>query len=299
MSTTWKQVVLDVADAWREANDSTAKIPVGELPNKVKEGGENIDPELTTLESTLQEILEILPFKGAMAEGKYAWKKSEYAGFSVETTGTQPITLKLASELGDLSKVDISFFTDWVFKLPGTASLKINGDGTCDYTNVANTTAYSCAYNQNTQTLTINNNITSSVKWELYSYSVKYVVVIGNDENAYPNGGIQDGYWYELLEEIIEPINYGTVTLSAKSPSILVNHRLKKVPSAAYLIDVRGISNTASSSYANLNGNVYYKNSSNALTINSGDYLDMNIDTVTFKSSSQNYGVGTYHWLAI
>jgi hypothetical protein len=75
MSTTWKQVVLDVADAWREANDSTAKIPVGELPNKVKEGGENIDPELTTLESTLQEILEILPFKGAMASGQYVWKK--------------------------------------------------------------------------------------------------------------------------------------------------------------------------------------------------------------------------------
>lgn len=75
MSTTWKQVVLDVADAWREANDSTAKIPVGQLPNKVKEGGENIDPELTTLESTLQEILEILPFKGAMASGQYVWKK--------------------------------------------------------------------------------------------------------------------------------------------------------------------------------------------------------------------------------
>lgn len=75
MSTTWKQVVLDVADAWREANDSTAKIPVGQLPNKVKEGGENIDPEMTTLEGTLQEILEILPFKGAMASGQYVWKK--------------------------------------------------------------------------------------------------------------------------------------------------------------------------------------------------------------------------------
>ena len=38
MSTTWKQVVLDTADAVREANGSTAKIPVGQLADKVRAG---------------------------------------------------------------------------------------------------------------------------------------------------------------------------------------------------------------------------------------------------------------------
>lgn len=38
MATTWKQVVYDVADAYREADGSTAKIPVGQLADKVREG---------------------------------------------------------------------------------------------------------------------------------------------------------------------------------------------------------------------------------------------------------------------
>ena len=37
-NTTWKQVVYDVADAYREANDSTERIPVGQLADKVREG---------------------------------------------------------------------------------------------------------------------------------------------------------------------------------------------------------------------------------------------------------------------
>ena len=36
--TTWKQVVYDIADAYREADGSTAKIPVGQLADKVREG---------------------------------------------------------------------------------------------------------------------------------------------------------------------------------------------------------------------------------------------------------------------
>ena len=37
-TTTWKQVVLDTADAYREANGTTDKIPVGELADKVRAG---------------------------------------------------------------------------------------------------------------------------------------------------------------------------------------------------------------------------------------------------------------------
>lgn len=36
--TTWKQVVLDVADAYREASDTTEKIPVSSLADKVRAG---------------------------------------------------------------------------------------------------------------------------------------------------------------------------------------------------------------------------------------------------------------------
>ena len=36
---------------------------------------ENLEVPLTDLETTLQEVLNILPFKGAMVEGQYVWKK--------------------------------------------------------------------------------------------------------------------------------------------------------------------------------------------------------------------------------
>jgi hypothetical protein len=37
-NTTWKQVVYDTADAYREANGTTDKIPVGQLAEKVRAG---------------------------------------------------------------------------------------------------------------------------------------------------------------------------------------------------------------------------------------------------------------------
>ena len=99
--TTWKQVVLDTAEAYREATQTTSKIPVGQLASKIREGaGENLDDELNELDGTLQQILDILPFKGFRNSGQYVWKKSlpmirlpegyteiEY----IETTGTQYI----------------------------------------------------------------------------------------------------------------------------------------------------------------------------------------------------------------
>lgn len=204
MSTTWKQVVLDVADAWREANDSTAKIPVGELPNKVKEGGENIDPELTTLEGTLQEILDILPFKGAMASGQYVWKK-------------------LTAEGGE--------FLDYV---------------------------------------------------------------VSNDAEAYPDGGMRDGFYYELFEEGGNA-EYGEVVLTAASPSITISHSLKQIPAHVGLIkkDLKRVLNLT---WAIVDENLQVMGSS----YTSYDYTTTPTKTeesVTFAAvGSYKFAATTYVW---
>lgn len=112
--TTWKQVVLDTADAYREANGTTEKIPVGQLADKVRAGagtpyeGDNpltigqagfTFPAKTLLKDGLQiingvngedltdtaadqttavtELLKMVNRKIAMnnGEGQYVWKK--------------------------------------------------------------------------------------------------------------------------------------------------------------------------------------------------------------------------------
>lgn len=201
MSTTWKQVVLDVADAWREANDSTAKIPVGELPNKVKEGGENIDPEMTTLEGTLQEILEILPFKGFQNSGQYVWEKYEYniITFTQLTSGTT-ITIKVESTTTDLSKVDESFFTGikgtyatggtaYPFEFVGNSQISLSGSNA------------SFTYNPSTQVLTVASQISVICTWAADTATRFIDYVVSNDADAYPSGGELDGYWYKKTEK--------------------------------------------------------------------------------------------------
>ena len=64
--TTWKQVVYDTADAYREATGTTDKIPVGELADRVRQGGggkEDLDAELTLQETLLAEQVELLEGK--------------------------------------------------------------------------------------------------------------------------------------------------------------------------------------------------------------------------------------------
>lgn len=211
-------------------------------------GGEDLQSTAEAQTLVVENLLKMVNRKVAenRGEGQYVWKKSEYAGFSVETTGKQPITLKVTSELGDLSKVDISFFADWVFSLPAPASIKIKGDGTCEYVNAAGTTAYSCSYNPSTQTLTINNNITSSSTWKLSSYKVDYALVVSDDATAYPDGGIKDGYYYEPFEEgidfsktAVKKIAVDKFTLAADtagSSGIKINHSLGELPRAAVII---------------------------------------------------------------
>ena len=70
--TTWKQVVYDTADAYREATGTTDKIPVGELANRVREGGgkEDLEAELTLQETLLVE-------QSALLEGKAVYDVQE------------------------------------------------------------------------------------------------------------------------------------------------------------------------------------------------------------------------------
>lgn len=113
-NTTWKQVVLDTADAYREANGTTDKIPVGQLADKVRAGagtpyegdnpltigqsgftfpaktllkdglqiingvnGEDLTDTVADQTTAVEELMKMVSRKIAMnnGEGQYVWKK--------------------------------------------------------------------------------------------------------------------------------------------------------------------------------------------------------------------------------
>ena len=113
-NTTWKQVVLDTADAYREANGTTNKIPVGQLADKVRAGagtpyegdnpltigqagftfpaktllkdglqiingvnGEDLTDTAADQTTAVEDLLRMVNRKIAMnnGEGQYVWKK--------------------------------------------------------------------------------------------------------------------------------------------------------------------------------------------------------------------------------
>ena len=61
--------------------------------------------------------------------------------------------------------------------------------------------------------------------------------VVSDSETAYPDGGLQDGYWYEKVVEGIPGIDFGTVTPTSSSlKQITINHALGIKPSYAVIL---------------------------------------------------------------
>ena len=121
--------------------------------------------------------------------------------------------------------------------------------------------------------------------------------VVNSDPTAYPDGGTQDGYWYERMNEGVSGIDYGIVTLTATQKTIDVTHNLNKIPSHVILVPITIQYGTNSGTYINVDGTVGYKSSTfgkNTVT-----------NTVTTNSISFNrygtysYQVGTFFWCAL
>ena len=61
--------------------------------------------------------------------------------------------------------------------------------------------------------------------------------VVSDQSTAYPDGGLQDGYWYEKVVEGIPGIDFGTVTPTSSSlKQITINHALGIKPSYAVIL---------------------------------------------------------------
>ena len=180
--TTWKQVVLDTADAYREANGSIEKIPVGSLADKVR------------------------------------------AGAGTPYTGDNPLTIGQAG-----------------FTFPAKTLLKdglqivngVNGEDLTD-TVADQTTAVEELMKMVSRKIAMNNGEGQYVWKKLTAEGGDFIdFVVSADTGAYPNGGTQDGYWYELVD--LNPVTHEIVSVpSMKYRSSHTIYSTIKNPTGVY-----------------------------------------------------------------
>lgn len=178
----------------------------------------------------------------------------------------------------------------------------MTSDGTLGYYDKVNNVLYT---NQGTGSFTFGADST-----EFLDY------VVSDDPTAYPDGGMQDGYWYEKVSEITG-IDYGEVTLTSAAAEITINHNLKVKPKYCLLLPKGGgvtlksnttfgfmqhspLANNASGTALQIIKLVY----TSALSIQTEPSLgSFTSDEYTVKfpahGTSQKWGVGRYQWVVI
>ena len=123
--------------------------------------------------------------------------------------------------------------------------------------------------------------------------------VVSDSPTAYPDGGEQGGYWYELFDLKSFGIDFGEVTLASSAASVTVSHNLGVVPSWVALIP-KSLATTNSSSLFNINGKTAYSAmSSNPLIHVESAANTLSAEEITFATHSNPFAATGYYWFAL
>lgn len=267
-------------------------------------------------------------------EGQYVWKKCEaegYYSYNLVQAGGNNKSMQVVDAVGfDTHSVDITFFTGstgGIIESEGSSyDCWIATDGVFQSAPVGSSTVSSCpiTYDPTTAQITF-------ADWTVNTWTVTKGMAIGektlvgyvtaDDEGSYPDGGVQDGYWYELFDpttliadnirkgvdiwgvigtmsEGVSGIDFGTVNVTAERANITVSHNLGKVPT--YVAIMLGVAET------NYSGYRVFINDYHALNYSSGssiaDYVakkTANSITFPFGGNFDKFKIAKYYWIAI
>ena len=273
-------------------------------------GGEDLQSTAEEQTATVASLMAMVKRKVSenRGEGEYVWKKYEFYNITAEEISYSPVVFKVSAEVGDLSKVDETFFDGWTLTRSTGAYHILYGDGTArrvGSTGTASNVAWS--YNPNNQTINIDYSWGSASTATTVQYNIpqEYIsFAVSDDSMAYPNGGKKDGYWYEPYyggDNATKIVDCGEVTIpTGTTAPLVIEHSLDAVPSFAALMStplkLRG------STYGTININGYnYRDVSGftafEVTVNKTD------KTVEFylngSETSYNFPGGTYKWFVV
>lgn len=229
----------------------------------VRGGGgatENLEAPLTELESTLQEILEVLPFKGFQNSGQYVWKKCiapQYPPltFKLISSANGVSTIQVSSNIVDLSTKDSSFFVGYSGNLPSgsnphTVTFTSSNSVHIVYS-ASSKLDVAFTYNPLTAQIVINNawagtpsDVFSKGEDSVFE-TVSYLV--SDNAETYPDCSLgDDGFWYELVQAGVDlsVVGLSQVAVDVFTPSstipmtTAVSHSLGVMPRAALLLNM-------------------------------------------------------------
>ena len=240
------------------------------------------------------------------SEGQYVWKKYEFYNITAVETSYAPVVFKVTAEVGDLSKVDETFFDGWTLTRSTGAYHILYGDGTGRRVGSTGTASnITWTYNPNEQTININYSWSSASSSTTVQYNIPPAYIsfaVSDDSMAYPNGGKKDGYWYELYyggDSAVKIIDFGEITIpTGTTAPLVIEHSLDAVPSFAAIMGVplklRG------DTYGAININGYnYRYATNKIEVHQPSIVKTET-TVEFylngTNTSYNFPGGTYKW---
>ena len=276
--------------------------------------------------SNILSIADGLPLeeviKALASQGQYVWKKYKYTP-KVEVTNPQFIIntnngsnlVSITNSTMDLTRVDMEDFLIGFIgsnkSLPkfvnenglrfATSSTQnsqmVNNITVLDETSAEITLLNGAGLTWVDEVMTYTGIKTTNEIFELENF------VVDNSSAAYPDGGLQDGYWYERAEKRGYSVSIGDVTPSSNVEQITVNHDLKKVPMIFFIYPT---SETSRSNYGERWFYPYYANGNSKPGADTtagyfANFTDFNENQIEFTLGSGYYFQGnlTYRWAAI
>ena len=124
---------------------------------------------------------------------------------------------------------------------------------------------------------------------------------VSDSPTAYPDGGKQDGYWYEKVVEGKAGIDFGEVTLTTNLTEITVSHNLGVIPSIAAIMVANTTMPGFNETSLNINGNTAANSGGNYQLESNGTKITKTNSNVTFKSysSTKPFMQATFFWIAV
>lgn len=196
--------------------------------------------------SKVLEATELLKELGDR-EGQFVWKKCKEVTKAVTnpsitlTKGANSTTLVESSDV-DLSKVTEEFFGGFIFT-GGDSWYFVYENNTLYYN--AGSSRHPMTYDPTTQILTgYSDEGVFMYTGDKIAPTVEVIgCVVADSEDAYPNCGTLDGYWYELvnISDIGDKtFDVVTFTPSADTTELTIPHNLGSVPKYATIVRLDG-----------------------------------------------------------
>ena len=274
-------------------------------------GGEDLQSTAEAQVLAVENLLKMVNRKVAenRGEGQYVWKKYSLNGMTIQLTHTvtgNPSTWHMSADglnNGDyvnLVGVTGKYNSSYAFNFISKTQVALGNSGT---------EIYPYTYDPDNQNIVISASFGNTLTLTDINADVLTFIdfAVSDDESAYPNGGEQDGYWYELVDFSLlnDNVATGTFSLSVSKQTITVAHGLGKKPTGIFgfkkkttKFDTHFDSFFSPWWYEDGYEDAFHLTRNGSTDQNTKAYtIDENQFSITSQTGGTNFAGGTWYWV--